>query len=59
MKLPKPAYIKLEILTKIIGLALVAIGMDNVFKGNYFVALSFFIAGGLISIIPLFIEVEN
>lgn len=59
MKLPKPVYVKLEVLTKIAGLVLVAIGVDNVFKGNYFLALSFFIAGGLISVIPLFIDVEN
>jgi len=59
MKLPESVYVKLEVLTKLIGLVLVAIGVDNVFKGNYFIALSFFIAGGLISTIPLFIGVEN
>lgn len=59
MKLPEPVYVKLDALTKITGLVLAAIGVDNAFKGNYFFALSFFIAGGFISMIPMFIDVEN
>lgn len=58
MKVSKTKYERIDALTKIAGLVLLAFSIDNVSKGNYFVALALFGAGGLISIIPVFIEVE-
>ena len=58
MKLSKSKYEKLDAVTKIIGLVLLAFSIDRVTKGNYSVALALFGLGALISIIPLYIEVE-
>ncbi len=59
MKLPKTKYERIDAISKILGLILLAVGIDNVSKGNYFIALALFGLGGLISIIPVFIEVET
>lgn len=58
MKLSKSKYEKLDAVTKIIGLVLLAVSVDRVTKGNYSVALALFGLGALISIIPLCIDVE-
>lgn len=58
MKLARSKYEKVDALSKIIGLIILAISVDNVFKGDYFFALVLFALGGIISIIPMFIEVE-
>jgi uncharacterized membrane protein len=59
MKLSKTKYERVDAISKILGLILLAIGIDNVSKGNYFIALALFGLGGLISIVPVFIEVET
>lgn len=59
MKVPKSKYEKIDAASKIIGLILLAVSIDNVSKGNYFIALSLFGIGGIISIVPVFIEVES
>ena len=59
MKLSKTKYERVDAISKILGLILLAVGIDNVSKGNYFIALALFGLGGLISIIPVFIEVET
>ncbi len=59
MKLSKTKYERVDAVSKILGLILLAVGIDNVSKGNYFIALALFGLGGLISIIPVFIEVET
>ena len=58
MKLPKQKYERIDAVSKIAGLVLLAIGVDNIAKGNYFTALALFGLGGLVSIVPVFIEVE-
>ncbi|MDO9097420.1 MAG: hypothetical protein Q7U60_04795 [Candidatus Methanoperedens sp.] len=58
MKVSKPRYEKIDAASKIIGLILLAVSIDNVSKGNYFIALALFGIGGIISIVPVFIEVE-
>ncbi len=58
MKVSKSKYEKIDALSKIAGLILLAVSIDNVTKGNYFIALALFGLGGLISIVPVFIEVE-
>lgn len=58
MKLPKSKYEKIDALSKLSGLIMLAVGIENISKGNYFIALALFGLGGLISIVPLFIEVE-
>ncbi len=58
MRLSKPKYERVDAISKIIGLILLAISIDSVSKGNYFFALALFGLGGIISIIPVFIEVE-
>lgn len=59
MKLSKTKYERVDAISKILGLILLAVGIDNVSKGNYFIALALFGLGGLISIIPVFVEVET
>jgi len=57
MKVSKSNYGKIDAISKIAGLILVAVSIDNATKGNYFIALFLFGLGGLISIVPLFIKV--
>ena len=59
MKLPKSKYDRIDALSKLIGLVLLAVGVDSVSTGNYFLALALFGLGGLISIVPLFIGIET
>jgi hypothetical protein len=59
MKLSKTKYERVDAISKILGLILLAVGIDNVSKGNYFIALALLGLGGLISIVPVFIEVET
>ena len=59
MKASKSKYEKIDAVSKIIGLILLAVSIDNVSKGNYFIALALFGMGGIISIVPVFIEVET
>ncbi len=58
MKLSRSRYDKIDALSKVIGLILLAVSIDSTTKGNYFIALALFGLGGIISIIPLFIEIE-
>ncbi len=55
MKLPESKYDKIDALSKLLGLILLAFGVDNVSKGNYFLALALFGLGGIIGIIPIFL----
>ena len=59
MKVSKTKYERIDALSKIAGLVLLAVSIDNVSKGNYIIALALFGLGGLISIIPVFIGVET
>ena len=59
MKVSKTKYKKIDAISKIAGLILVAVSIDNAFRGNYFIALFLFGLGGIISIAPLFIQVET
>ncbi|MFA4936341.1 MAG: hypothetical protein WC568_10950 [Candidatus Methanoperedens sp.] len=59
MKVSKSKYEKIDAASKIIGLILLAVSIDNVSKGNYFIALALFGIGGIISIVPVFIEVKS
>ncbi|MDD5615477.1 MAG: hypothetical protein PHH85_04680 [Candidatus Methanoperedens sp.] len=58
MKVSKTKYEKIDAISKIAGLILVAVSIDNASRGNYFIALALFGLGGLISIAPVFIQVE-
>jgi hypothetical protein len=58
MKLSKSKYERIDAVSKILGLILLAFSIDNASKGNYFIALALFGIGGIISIVPMFIEVE-
>ncbi|VVB54514.1 Uncharacterised protein [uncultured archaeon] len=59
MKLPISKHNKIDTLSKFIGLILLAVSIDNVSKGNYYIALFFFGLGAIIGIIPIFIEVDT
>ncbi len=59
MRVSKSRYVKIDALSKITGLILLAVSVDNVSKGNYFIALALFGLGGLVSIVPVFIEAET
>jgi len=59
MKVQKSKYDKIDAVSKFIGLILLAVSIDNVSRGNYYIALFLFGLGGIIGITPLFIEVET
>jgi len=59
MKVSRMKYPKIDAISKIGGLILVAVSIDNASRGNYFIALFLFGLGGLISIAPLFIKVDT
>lgn len=59
MKVTKAKYAKIDALSKIISLIMLAFGIDNVSKGNYFIALLLFGLGGFAGIIPFYIKVET
>ncbi|MGB8215775.1 MAG: hypothetical protein WCE94_00575 [Candidatus Methanoperedens sp.] len=59
MKLSKSRYERIDAVSKILGLILLAFSIDNASKGNYYIALALFGIGGIISILPMFIEVET
>ena len=58
MKLSKSGYERIDAVSKILGLILLAFSIDNASKGNYYIALALFGIGAIISIVPMFIEVE-
>ncbi|MCX9025487.1 MAG: hypothetical protein OIN85_05255 [Candidatus Methanoperedens sp.] len=58
MKLSKSRYERIDAVSKILGLILLAFSIDYASKGNYYAALALFGVGGIISIVPMFIEVE-
>ena len=59
MKVSKSKYEKIDAISKIAGLILVAVSVDYAGKGDYFIALFLFGIGGLVSIAPVFIRVET
>jgi hypothetical protein len=59
MKVTKSRYGKIDALSKIFGLAFLAISIDNVSKGNYVIALLLFGLGGLIGIVPFYIKIGS
>ena len=59
MRLPRSKHNKIDTLSKFIGLILLALSIDNVSKGNYYIALIFFGMGAIIGILPIFIEVDT
>jgi|GEM_PF-819227 hypothetical protein len=59
MKLPKSKHDKIDSISKFIGLILLAVSIDNVSKGNYYIALFLFGLGAIIGIVPIIIEVET
>ena len=59
MKLARSKYNKIDALSKFMGLILLAVSIDNVSKGNYYIALFLFGLGAIIGVAPLFIEVEK
>jgi len=59
MKLSRSKYNKIDAVSKLTGLVLLAVSIDNVTKGNYYFALFLFGLGGMIGIMPVFIKVET
>lgn len=59
MKVSKRKYERIDALSKIIGLILLAVSVDSLTRGNYYTALALFGLGGMVGIIPMFIEVET
>ena len=54
----KHVHEKIDILTKFIGLLLVAIGIDHVITANWPLAGVFLLGGASLSIVPFFIKIE-
>lgn len=59
MKLQRSKYDRIDALSKFAGIIMLAVSIDNAVKGNYYIALFLFGLGSIISIIPLFIEIET
>ncbi|HLB71776.1 MAG: hypothetical protein OIN88_05985 [Candidatus Methanoperedens sp.] len=59
MRVSRPNYVRIDALSKISGLILLAVSIENASKGNYLIALALFGLGGLISVVPVFIEVKT
>jgi len=59
MKLSRSKYNKIDAITKLTGLILLAVSIDNVTKGNYYIAIFLFGLGGMIGILPIFIKIET
>jgi hypothetical protein len=59
MKLSRSKYNKIDTVSKLTGLILLAMSIDNMSKGNYYFAFFFFGLGGMIGILPIFIKVET
>lgn len=59
MKLSRSKYDKIDAVSKITGLVLLAVSIDNVSRGNYYIALLLFGLGGIIGILPIFIKVDT
>ena len=59
MKVKRSKYDKIDAISKITGLILIAVSIDNVSKGNYYIAFFLFGLGGIIGILPIFIKVET
>lgn len=58
MKVTKSKYVKIDALSKITCLIMLAAGIDSLSKGNYFLALLLFGSGGFVGIIPFYIEFQ-
>jgi hypothetical protein len=59
MKLSRSKHDKIDAVSKFTGLVLLAVSIDNVTKGNYYIALFLFGLGGMIGILPIFFKVET
>ncbi len=59
MKVSRSKYDKIDAISKFTGLVMLAVSIDNVTKGNYYIALFLFGLGGMIGIIPILIKVET
>jgi hypothetical protein len=59
MKLSRSKYNKIDAVSKFTGLILLAMSIDNVSKGNYYIALFLLGLGGMIGILPIIIKVET
>ena len=58
MKLSRSKYNKIDAVSKFTGLILLAVSIDNVSKGNYYIALFLFGLGGMVGILPILIKIE-
>ena len=59
MKLSRSKYNKIDALSKFTALIVLAVSIDNVSKGNYYIAIFLFGLGGIIGILPIFIKVKT
>ncbi|MCX9084337.1 MAG: hypothetical protein OIN87_06005 [Candidatus Methanoperedens sp.] len=58
MRFSRSKYEKIDAVSKFTGLILLALCIDNVSKGNYYLALFLFGLGGMIGIMPIFFKVD-
>ena len=59
MKLTRSKSDKIDAVSKLTGLILLAVSIDNVTRGNYYIAIFLFGLGGMIGILPIIIKVET
>ncbi len=59
IELEKPIHQRLDLLTKLVGVILVASGINKLRYGEFTGALFLVLIGGLISILPLYIKIKE
>ncbi|MEE9594379.1 MAG: hypothetical protein V3V92_03170 [Candidatus Hydrothermarchaeales archaeon] len=59
MEFEKPIYQRIDLLTKLIAVVLVALGIDQLRRADLNGGLLFLVIGGVISLVPFFIAVKG
>ena len=58
MELSRETYRKIDVITKLVGLVLAAIGINYLLKANFLLAVFYLSAGILISLTIFFVKVK-
>ncbi len=59
MELEKPIYDRFDLLTKLVGVILVANGINKIRYGEFSAAAFFILLGIFVSILPLYVKVKK
>jgi hypothetical protein len=59
MKVEKPIHQRIDLGSKLVGVILVAVGIDHLRRAQINTGLLYIFGGGAISLIPMFIKVKK